>query len=169
MKPQLPRDTTRLTFRWWHEDDTPIARALWGDPKVVALLGEVKANERLEAELALADEHGVQYWPIFLRDGGEHVGACGLRPKAEGVLELGYHLKPERWHQGFADEASRSVIAHAFSALKVDCLFAGHHPDNAASGRTLLRLGFRYTHDELFEATGLRHPSYELRPRFHDS
>jgi RimJ/RimL family protein N-acetyltransferase len=41
-------------------------------------------------------------------------------------------------------------------------LFAGHHPDNAASKHALERLGFRYTHHELYPPTGLEHPGYEL-------
>jgi ribosomal-protein-alanine N-acetyltransferase len=159
---RLPAETPRLTFRWWQKDDAPLARALWGDPKVVAKLGSFDAEARLGAELSLAREHGVQYWPIFLRDGGKHAGVCGLRPKAPGVLELGFHLVPACWGKGLAVEAARAVIAHAFGVLKVERLFAGHHPENAASKRTLERLGFRYTHDEPYAATGLRHPSYEL-------
>ena len=31
-------------------------------------------------------------------------------------------------------------------------------------GVTLRKLGFRYTHDELYPPTGLRHPSYLLAP-----
>ena len=157
---KLPVDTARLRFRWWQEDDAPLARALWGDLQVVRHLGAVNADDRLASELMLAGEHGVQYWPIF--DGDTHVGCCGLRPRGERVLELGFHLRRAAWGKGFAQEASRSVIAHAFGVLKVDALFAGHHPENEGSRRTLARLGFRYTHDEPYAATGLKHPSYSL-------
>ncbi|WP_414714365.1 hypothetical protein [Sphingobium sp.] len=34
-------------------------------------------------------------------------------------------------------------------------LIAGHHPDNLASKRAVLRLGFSYTHDELYPPAGL--------------
>lgn len=157
---KLPADTARLRFRWWQQDDAPLAVALWGDPKVVQHLGAVKADERLAAELELARTHGVQYWPIFA--GEEHVGCCGLRPRGDRTLELGFHLLPKHWGHGLAQEASRSVISHAFHGLGVAALFAGHHPDNAGSRHTLTRLGFRYTHDEPYAATGLNHPSYAL-------
>ncbi len=41
-------------------------------------------------------------------------------------------------------------------------LMAGHHPKNASSQRVLEKLGFRYTHDELYPPTGLQHRSYLL-------
>jgi RimJ/RimL family protein N-acetyltransferase len=149
-----------LHFRWWTSDDAPLARGLWGDAEVTKLIGGFDWRERLEAELELQRTHEVQYWPIF--DGAEHVGCCGLRPKEPGVLELGFHLRREHWGKGYADEASRSVIAHAFEALQASRLFAGHHPENAASKRTLERLGFRYERDEPYPATGRMHPSYFL-------
>ena len=58
---------------------------------------------------------------------------------------------------------SRAVIAHAF-ATGAKALFAGHHPDNASSRSVLEKLGFRYTHHELYPPTGLQHPCYRLDP-----
>jgi ribosomal-protein-alanine N-acetyltransferase len=64
------------------------------------------------------------------------------------IAELGFQFCADAWGQGFATEASTAVIEWArtegFSAL-----IAGHHPDNLASKRALVRLGFSYTHDEL--------------------
>lgn len=78
------------------------------------------------------------------------------------MFELGVHLCFGAWGQGLATELARAVIAHAFGPLDLLALFAGHHPDNRASRRLLLRLGFRHTHDELYPPTGLRHASYLL-------
>ena len=41
-------------------------------------------------------------------------------------------------------------------------LSGSHNPGNQASRHLLETLGFRYTHDELYEPTGLMHPSYLL-------
>jgi RimJ/RimL family protein N-acetyltransferase len=166
--PLLPADTARLTFRWWREDDEPLAMALWGDPRVTALIdarGALDAEavrQKLRAEIDRAREHGVQYWPIFLRATSAHAGCCGLRPYRPGVLELGFHLRAEHWGHGYATEAARAAIHHAFAALGASALFAGHHPRNDASRAALGKLGFRYTGDELYAATGLLHPSYRL-------
>jgi RimJ/RimL family protein N-acetyltransferase len=124
-----------------------------------------QVRSRLEVEIANHDQHGTQYWPLFLLATGEFVGCCGLRPYhvANAVHEFGFHLCRAHWGQGYAQEAGTRVIRHAFGQCRAAALFAGHHPDNAASRAILLKLGFRYTHNEYYRPTGLHHPSYLLR------
>jgi RimJ/RimL family protein N-acetyltransferase len=66
------------------------------------------------------------------------------------------------WRLGLGYEAATAVIEYAFGELHVGRLFAGHHPRNDASRQLLVKLGFRYTHDESYAPTGSDHPSYEL-------
>ena len=171
MTPGFFLRTPRLGFRLWSDVDGALAMSLWGDPNVTQLFGgPFSAGEivaRLEREIAQQANHGVQYWPIFLLDSGEFVGCCGLRPypsaERQGTIyELGFHLRPQFWGRGLAIEAARAVIAFAFEDLSATSLFAGHHPDNAASARLLEKLGFRYEHDEFYPPTGREHPSYVL-------
>jgi ribosomal-protein-alanine N-acetyltransferase len=163
-----PASTARVAFRAWTLDDVALAHGLWGDPRVTALIGgpfdEAWVRRRLATEIAGEAAHGASYWPIFDRDTSAHLGCCGVRPYAPGVLELGVHLRHDAGGRGLATEASRAVIDHAFSALGATALFAGHHPDNAASRRLLTKLGFVFTHDELYAPTGRLHPSYRLEP-----
>jgi RimJ/RimL family protein N-acetyltransferase len=164
-----PAPTVRVTFRRWTENDLPLARALWGDARVTALIGgpfdDAAVRRRLDAERATEAAHGMQYWPIFDAAGGAHLGCCGLRPYdlAARVLELGVHLRPEAGGRGLASEAARAAIAYGFGALGASALFAGHHPDNAASRRMLEKLGFAWVRDELYPPTGRMHPSYLLQ------
>lgn len=159
----------RLGFRPWAEDDLPLAMQLWGDPEVTRMIGGPFAAEAVQARLAteIAQVHtcGLQYWPIFLLESDRHVGCAGLRPYRveERLQELGVHLRREFWGRGLAQEAARTVIDHAFNALGAEALFAGHHPANESSRRLLLKLGFVHTHEELYQPTGLMHPSYLLR------
>jgi ribosomal-protein-alanine N-acetyltransferase len=172
---RIPDGTDRLVFVTWQEGDAVLAMGLWGDPEVTALLvaGQPWTREevlgRLGAEIACEREHGVQYWPVFLKAGGEHVGCCGLRPRDpdRGIWELGAHLRGKFWGQGLAAEAARAVIRFAFQELGAAALFAGHHPDNAASRRLLEGLGFRCTHREFYPPTGSEHPSYLLTAKEH--
>lgn len=161
----VPAPTERLTFRTWQPDDLPLARDLFGDPRVTALVGgpfdDDQVAARLATEIATAQAHGFQYWPMFAFATG-FVGCCGLKPRDARSHELGFYLRPAYWNRGFAVEAARSVIALAFT-LDIDALFAGHHPENHGSRRTLEKLGFRYTRHELYPPTGLEHPGYELR------
>ena len=163
---KLPAPTERLAFRAWRDDDLPFARALFGDPRVTALVGgpfdDAAVAARLTAEIAMGREHAIQYWPIVARGDGTPLGCCGLRPRAATIHELGFYLLPTHWGHGYAVEAARAVIAHAFDVLGVTELFGGHHPDNHASAAVLRRLGFTYTHREVYPPTGLSHPGYKL-------
>jgi RimJ/RimL family protein N-acetyltransferase len=158
----------RLCFREWSAVDAPLAISLWGDPRVTALIGGPFSAEqaclRLEREIAIQATAGIQYWPMFLTSTQAFVGCCGVRfyRPEDSILELGFHLLPAHWGQGLAFEAAGAVIDHAFRTLGAVGLFAGHHPNNIASERLLHRLGFRYTHREHYEPTGLMHRSYML-------
>lgn len=162
--------TDRLEFSIWIEDDLDDALVLWNDPEVTRFISskgrmsEVEIKKRLGVEISNWNVYKMQYWPLYLRKSNEFVGCCGLRPKdvENGVLELGVHMRPRYWRQGFAREACRATIEYAFDELDAKALFAGHNPNNVASARLLKVLGFKHTHDELYPPTGLMHPSYLL-------
>ena len=160
--------SARLGFRTWAETDLPVAAALWGDPSVTQHIGgpfsREQIAERLTTEIKRQTEHGVQYWPMFLLASQALIGCCGLRPYrlAEGIYEIGVHIRSAYWGCGYAREASTAVIEHAFMNQGASALFAGHNPKNAGSRHLLHSLGFRYTHDEFYSPTGLQHPSYLL-------
>jgi [ribosomal protein S5]-alanine N-acetyltransferase len=160
--------TDRLGFSHWNEDDLALAMKLWGDPAVSAFIGGPFAAQEVETRLAreieTLDACKVQYWPVFLLQDGELAGCAGLRPYGdnEHIMELGFHFLPGCWGQGLAQEAARAVIAFAFETIALKGLFAGHHPQNAASERLLRKLGFRFTHQEIYPPTGLLNPAYLL-------
>lgn len=160
----------RLGFRRWSADDFPLAVALWGNLQVTRFFGgpfsHEKIRERLAREIALLSTHHIQYWPIFLLAGEAHVGCAGLQPYKleEKIYELGVHLLPPYWGQGFAVEAGQTIIAFAFGSLGARGLFAGHHPENNASRSVLNKLGFQYTGEVFYPPTGLMEPAYLLTP-----
>lgn len=158
-----PPPTARLEFRRWRLEDLTLARALWGDADVMRLLGgaygEEAARARLEMEIGFEEKLGVQYWPIFLREGGAHVGCCGIRLH-DGNLELGFHLHRAFWGSGLALEGARAAMEFGFRERRISVLFAGHHPDNAASRRVLEKLGFERFGEHFYAPTGLMHPFY---------
>lgn len=162
--------SSRLAFRTWTMADSQLALALWGNLEVTRTFGgpftEPQILERLAQEIANQQTHKLQYWPVFLLENGTFAGCCGLRPYKIGkqIFELGFHFLPQFWGTGLATEAAQTVINYTFGPLQLKGLFAGHHPENAASKRVLEKLGFRYTHDELYVPTGLLNPSYFLAP-----
>jgi ribosomal-protein-alanine N-acetyltransferase len=161
--------SNRLGFSHWCGGDAGLALGLWGDPAVSRYTGGPFTDEqvmaRLTREIDTLDRHQIQYWPVFLRESGEHIGCCGLRPPREAemdVYEMGFQLRRCHWGVGLAREAAVVVIAHSFEVLGARALIAGHHPENAASRHLLRTLGFRYTHDEFYAPTQLMEPCYRL-------
>jgi [ribosomal protein S5]-alanine N-acetyltransferase len=162
--------TDRLGFSVWTENDLDLATVLWGDPQVTRFIvscGRMspdKVRERLGTEIECQNHHGIQYWPLFLRENDEFVGCCGLRPHGADskALEMGVHLIRAQWHKGLATEACSAIIRWAFDHQGVEWLFAGHNPNNRASARLLLGLGFHALGEEFYPPTGLMHPSYRL-------
>jgi RimJ/RimL family protein N-acetyltransferase len=160
----------RVGFRIWKQDDLPLALLLWGDPEVTRFidargrLSEAQVREKLLKEIAIFEQHRVQYWPAFLLGTGDFIGCGGLRPYKllEKIYEIGVHLRAAYWGRGYATEVARAIMAYAFGQLGVAALFAGHNPQNQGSRRLLGKLRFRYTHDEYYPPTGLQHPSYLL-------
>lgn len=160
--------TCRMGFSIWSAEDLPLAELLWGDPAVTqyicvtGVFTPLDIENRLRTELNNQANHQVQYWPVFELATNELIGCCGLRPHRANEYEIGFHLRPKFWRQGFAPEAATAVIGYAFTVLQAKRLFAGHNPKNEASRRVLGKLGFIYSGDEFYEPTGLYHPSYWL-------
>jgi len=162
--------TERLGFRKWDNNDFLLAKGLWGDYKVTKLidvrgqLTDEQVMERLLNEINCEQNYGVQYFPIFLLNNGDHVGCCGLRPYDlnDNIYEIGFHIRTNYWEKGYAYEAAKAIIDFAFTEMRVSSLFAGHHPNNESSRNILQKLGFTYKGDEFYEPTGLNHPSYLL-------
>ena len=160
--------TERLGFSVWWKQDTALAELLWGEPAVTRYIcasGTFSTDDiaaRLEKEIENKKRYGVQYWPVFERNGSELIGCCGLRPHGEREYEIGFHLRSKYWGRGYPVEAARAVINYAFSTLEADSLFAGHNPENIASARVLKKLGFKFIGTEFYSPTGLYHPSYKL-------
>lgn len=161
--------TNRVGFSKWEKEDINLAELLWGDPNVTKYIcangrfSEEDIVNRLNHEVNNNAEYHVQYWPIFELNSNELIGCCGLRPYSEGKYEIGFHLRPKFWRQGYALETAQAVIDYAFNILSAKALYAGHNPYNIASKRTIIKLGFDYLCDELYVPTGLYHPTYILK------
>ena len=71
------------------------------------------------------------------------IGACAVDPREDGP-EIGYWLGAPYWGQGFATEAVRAVIDHAFGDLQHEALQAGARVSNPASRRVLEKCAFQW-------------------------
>jgi RimJ/RimL family protein N-acetyltransferase len=73
------------------------------------------------------------------------IGACGIAALDGKHPEIGYWLGVPHWGKGYATEAARAVIDHAFAELDYEELQAGARVSNPASRRVLEKCGFQWT------------------------
>ena len=87
--------------------------------------------------------------------GGNVIGGCGIARFGEEPPEIGYWLGVPFWGQGYATEAVRAVIDHAFGDLGYDALAGGARVSNPASRRVLEKCGFQWTGVGLYRIRAL--------------
>jgi RimJ/RimL family protein N-acetyltransferase len=72
------------------------------------------------------------------------IGVCSVDLREDGP-EVGYWLGVPYWGRGFATEAVRALIDHAFGDLGHETLISGARVNNPASRRVLEKCGFQWT------------------------
>lgn len=124
--------TSRLVARDWTAADAADAFAIYGRDEVMRWLGAqprrtVASISQMRERLAVMiqrgnDEPDYGLWPLELRaPAGTVVGAALLArlPGDAGDVEIGWHLNPDCWGNGYATEAGRGVVGLAFGLTQV--------------------------------------------------
>ena len=109
---------TALTER--HFDDYA---AMLADPDSTRWIGDGEPLDRTNAWRSLAmllghwQLRGFGMWALELKSTGEFIGRAGLMyPDGWPDLEMGWMLKPEHRHHGYATEAGNAVLDFAWTA-----------------------------------------------------
>jgi RimJ/RimL family protein N-acetyltransferase len=114
--------------------------------------GGVDTEESLEV---IRDIHAALVWAgargtWMMVAGGEVVGLCGYRgPPADGEVEIGYGVAPERRCLGHATAAVAAMLALAAQDPALAVMRAVTAVDNAPSRRVLERNGFSRVGEDL--------------------
>jgi RimJ/RimL family protein N-acetyltransferase len=140
--------TARLRLRALQREDASAIATLANDRRIA------ENTARIPHPYTLADANGfLRYideseteiaFAITLADDAL-IGICGLRTKPRKSPEIGYWLGAPYWGHGYATEAARAVIDHAFEDLGLERLEAGARVSNPASRRVLEKCGFQWT------------------------
>ncbi len=90
---------------------------------------------------------GDSYLAVCLKATGRLIGFVALNPERgdNRAFNLGYIFHLDYRGQGYATEACRAVLAHAFDGLQARRVVTGTAAANRASCRLLERLGFKKT------------------------
>ena len=142
--------TTRLCLRPVTTDAYPAIASLNSDPGVQRFLCLSKAPPTYKQALAALPcllsapaPTGGGLWCIRSRTTTDFLGLVLLLNTDDHTeVEFGYRLLPKFWGRGYATEAGRAVVNHAFGDLGLTALCAIIHPDNTASSTVAEKLGF---------------------------
>jgi RimJ/RimL family protein N-acetyltransferase len=141
-------ESERLMLRPPQLADAPAIAALANNRKVAEMTASIPHPYRVgnaEAWITrLADKAGPVFG-IFARKGGAFVGACDYQMRDEAIPEIGYWIGEPFWGRGFATEAVRTMIDHAFTATDLEALAASCRVTNLASRHVLEKCGFQWT------------------------
>jgi len=164
--------TDRLILRDWRDEDLEPFAALNAHPEVMRYMPKALSREesdafaaRIRADLA---ERGYGLWALESPGEAPFLGFVGLAVPAfqapfTPCVEVGWRLAWRFCGKGYATEAARGVLDHAFGELGMREIVSFTALANAASRRVMERLGMRRDPREDFEHPSLP-PGHPLRP-----
>lgn len=139
-------ETERLVLRAPQHGDIKVITRLVNDRRVAentARIPHPYGVDDAERFIAAVNRQDGEATFAIIRN-GDLIGVCGVEPR-ENAPEIGYWLGAPFWGRGYATEAVRALIDHAFGALGHDALQAGARVGNPASRRVLEKCGFQWT------------------------
>jgi len=145
-------ETKRLVLRAPQLEDAKAVAMLANDRRVAEKTARIPhPYELADAEAFIATAISTARDTVFLVTlaDGTVAGACGIARLRDDQPELGYWLGVPFWGRGYATEAARAVIDHAFGTAGYKALYAGALVSNPASRRVLVKCGFQWTGVEL--------------------
>lgn len=142
--------TTRLHMRQLSVADSADIQRLFSDPRVLQYLNFApfdtldKAQGLIQWLTSLYDQQKGLQWALISRADGQFIGTSALHEwhRSDRHIELGYHILPEYWGQGYATEAAQALLRWAFEVLDVHRVQADCTDGHGASERVLLKCGF---------------------------
>jgi RimJ/RimL family protein N-acetyltransferase len=143
-----PVETARLLLRPWRDDDLDGYATMCADRLVMAHMGDGSTLSRDDAwrQMAMFVGHwqlrGFGMWAVEERETRRFIGRVGLhQPEGWPGLEVGWMLARDTWGRGYATEAGRASLDHAWNVLRADHVISVIAPENSASIRVAERLG----------------------------
>src|ERR1700693_3846652 len=144
-----PLQTERLTLRLHAPADIPALMPLIGAREVAATTLRIPhpyteadaQNFIASTQEELSSGSGLRLG-IVLRESDTLCGGVGLRIEPDHRrAELGYWIGVPHWGRGYATEAARAVLDHAFGTLGYARLTSRARVSNPASRRVLEKCG----------------------------
>ena len=140
-------ETRRLILRAPQLGDAKAVAALANDRRIADNTARISHPYRLaDAESFILGANKAQERAFVITLADDIIGACGITPDvANDTPQIGYWIGVPFWGQGYATEAVRALIDHAFTDLDYSLLNASVRVTNPASRRIIEKCGFQWT------------------------
>jgi RimJ/RimL family protein N-acetyltransferase len=150
-------ETERLILRAPRLEDAQAIAKLANDRRIAENTTRIPHPYRIaDAETFIAQVNRMDgELALLITVDDEPIGACGLAKLDGPVPDLGYWLGAPYWGCGYATEAARALIDHAFTELGYDAVQAGARVTNPASRHVLEKCGFQWTGVGLYRIRAL--------------
>ena len=144
-------NTSRLTLRSIRADDVDDFYAIYSNVEVMRYWSTPPLPNRDAAIKLISETHEgfkrreLLKWGIALRTDDKLIGSVTLfHPEfTHRRAEIGYALGRVYWGRGYMQETLKAILTYAFTVLNLHRIEADVDPRNAASVRTLERMGFQ--------------------------
>ena len=152
-------ETQRLVLRAPQLGDAKAVAALANDRRIAENTARIPHPYRIgDAEswivAAGADLEGETY--LITLANGTVIGGCGYDMREDPNPEIGYWLGTRHWGKGYATEAVRALIDHAFTNTDHAALQSSVRVTNPASRRVLEKCGFQWTGVGLYRINAIK-------------
>lgn len=156
----------RLRLRRWRDADREPFAIMNADPDVMehfpSPLDRAASDALIDRIEAGFEADGFGLWAVEVSGGSDFIGFVGLsRATFEApftpAIEIGWRLARAHWGRGYATEAARRVLDHAFGPLGLEDVVSFTTPCNLRSRAVMTRLGLRRD-----PCGDFQHPAVEL-------
>ena len=159
-------ETTRLFLREMTMDDYDALYAVLADAEIMQHYPYVFDEERvrawIERNMNRYKNDGFGLWAVCLKDTEEMIGDCGLtlqNIEGEMLPEIGYHIRRDMQHKGYAKEAAAAVRDWAFENTEYPALYSYCKYTNVGSYKTAESIGMHFEKEYPDEDNEITHVS----------
>lgn len=152
MRSKILLQTPRLVIRQWIEDDLAPFANLNADPDVMEYFPTILTPEQSNAAVSKTkrqiDHRGWGFSAVEEKTSGQFIGFVGIHEPNPPMpfspcVEIGWRLAKPYWGKGYATEAAKAWLNHAFSVLEMDEIVSFTATTNVRSQAVMKRIGMK--------------------------
>ncbi len=145
-------ESERLIIRDAKVSDAPFYFKLFNDPDWIQFISDkglktVKETETYLKDILLKNLQlgGLGFFTVILKETNKPIGtSTALQRDKLKYIDIGYGFLPEYRGKGYATEATKLIIEYVRTKFQQEKVFAFTMPENKASQKLLIKLGFKY-------------------------